>query len=261
MPFTEGWIFGKLMSAQRKRPAIGGRAAMAPFALLGAIVRRDAATMPIITPSATTAVMRVEAILRAPDSLGDLTGAEVTVELDGSAKVGQRLVLLADGWMYGESVAVREVARADPNTAEEIRARLVREQEELPVRHLSERLRDADMVVLGVVRELRPVERPDQWVPPSEHDPDWWVAVIAVEDVAKGRRPRSGRLEAVFANSRDVQWFSTGPKPDPGQDGVFLLRREQRFGAPKGALAVLDAADVQPRDHYGEIRRTLLGGD
>ena len=238
------------------RTSVGQRGLGAPFALLGVIDRVGAATMSIITPSERTAVLRVEQVLRSPEPLGDLTGAELTVDLSSLVEPGERLVLFADGWMYGESVAVREVARADPSGADDIRQQLERAQEEEPVRHLSERVRGADVVVLGVVRELKPLRRSGEWIPTSEHDPDWWIAVIAAKDVAKGRRPRGGRIEALFANSRDVQWFSA-PKPDPGQEGVFLLRRERRFDAPRQALALLDQDDIQPWDHYDAIRGML----
>lgn len=226
----------------------------APFALLGVIDRVGDAAMAIITPGERTAVFRVESVLRAPAALPDLTGAEVTVELRTLTKVGERMVLLADGWMYGESVAVREVARRAAGSADAQSKRLAGEQEEAPVLHLSERVRGADAIVVGAVRELKPIARPDEWVPTSEHDADWWVATIAVEEVVRGRKPRGGNFEVIFANSRDVHWI-TAPKPDPGQRGVFLLRRETRWGAPKGALALLDPADVQPREHLDDIRR------
>lgn len=230
----------------------------APFALLGVIDRVGDATMPIITPGELTAVFRVDMVLRAPADLPDLTGAEVTVELRTLAQAGEQMVLLADGWMYGESVAVRERGRREPGAAFDLRDRLLREVEVAPVRHLSERVRAADAIVVGAVRELRPVERSDEWVPTSEHDADWWVATIAVEEVVRGDKPRGGRFEVIFANSRDVHW-ATAPKPEPGQHGVFLLWREKRWGAPKGALVLLDPADVQPREHLDDIRRLSEG--
>jgi hypothetical protein len=237
---------------------VGDAAATAPFALLCVVERLGATTIPLIMPSESTAVVRVEAVLRAPESLGDLTGAEITVQLITPAKPRERLVLMADGWMYGESIAVREVARAQPDATEGIRAQFVREREEAPVRHLGERARGAEVVVLGVVGELRPISRSGEWVPSSEHDPDWWVAVIAVEHVAKGGRPPNDQVEAVYANSMDVQW-AAAPKPAPRQDGVFLLRRAERSELPSDALVLLDPADVQPREHYDEIRRLLEG--
>jgi hypothetical protein len=237
---------------------VGSQPESAPFALLGVVDRVRDATMAIITPGERTAVFSVESVLRAPEALPDLTGTEVTVELLEAAKPGQRMVLLADGWMYGESVAVRERGRGDAKNADALLKRLAQEQEEAPLLHLSERVRGADAIVVGVVRELKPIGRADNWVPTSEHDADWWVATIALEEVVKGRKPRSGVFEVVFANSRDVHW-ATAPKPDPGQTGVFLLRLESRWGAPKGALALLDPADVQPREHLDDIRRLSEG--
>jgi len=245
---------------RRALARLNARAPNAPFALVCAIDRLGAATIPLVAPSENTAVARVEAVVRAPEELGDLTGAEITVHLGSRADAGQRLLLFAEAAMYGASIAVREVGRADPDAADEARERLMREEEGRPVRNLRERARGADVVVRGVVGELRPVVKRGEWVPTSEHDPDWWIAVIVVRDIAKGRRPRGGRVEAVFANSRDVQWIQA-PKPAPGQEAVFLLRRERRFTAPKGALVLLDPDDVQPPDHYDDIRRLVQGAD
>ena len=244
------------MTAVRARPSVSDRVVQAPFVLLCAIDRIGAATIPIIAPIETTAIVRVDKVLRSPDVLGDLTGAEVTVELSETAREGERFVVFADGAMYGETIAVREIGRVDPEMSDELAELLDRERDERPVRQLRERVRAADVVVRGTVRELRPVARGKDWIPTSEHDPEWWIAQIAVRDVGKGRISKQKRVEAVFANSRDVQWFDS-PKPEPGQDGVFILHRVHRKDTPRGALVLLDPADLQPPEHFEDVRRMV----
>ena len=58
-------------------------------------------------------VARVDRVLRAPDVLGELSGSELTVE-PADAASRQRFVVFADGAMYGETIAVREIGRVDP---------------------------------------------------------------------------------------------------------------------------------------------------
>jgi len=244
------------MTGVRSRLSVNDRAMQAPFVLLCAIDRVGAATIPIIDPSETTAVARIDKVLRAPAVLGDLSGAQVTVELADAAREGERFVVFADGAMYGETIAVREIGRVDPEMSDDLAERLDRERDERPERHLRERARAADVVVRGTVRELRPVARGKDWTPTSEHDPEWWIAVIAVRDVGKGRVSKQKRIDAVYANSSDVQWFDS-PKPRPGQDGVFLLHRVRRKDTPRGALVLMDPADLQPGEHFEDVRRMV----
>lgn len=248
------------MTEVRDRMSANERVMQAPFVLLCSVDRVGASAIPILTPSDSTAIARVERAIRSPDALGDLDGRDVTVEFAETVHEGERFVLFAEGAMYGETIAVRELRRMGSDAATDLAMRLNREDDEVRVRHLADRARRAAVVVRGTVRELRAVARGKDWIPTSEHDPDWWIAVIDVRDVGKGRIGKQGRVQAVFANSRDVQWYDS-PKPAPGQHGVFLLHRARRKDTPRGALVLLDPADVQPPEHFEDVRRVVEGAD
>ncbi len=69
---------------------------------------------------------------------------------------------------------------------------------------------------------------------------------------------------AIRPRSTDELWIDS-PKFVPGQEGVWLLHRDQQErGAAamrvSGALTALDPIDFQPRDRLEQVR-SLLGGD
>lgn len=109
---------------------------------------------------------------------------------------------------------------------------------------LREAVRGSDAVVLGVVHDLRSAD--PTGVATSNHDADWWLATIDVEEVVKGENV-GPTLEVVYANSTDVMWFRA-PKPTEGQRGVFLLRRAER------GFGLLDPAGIQPPENIDEVR-------
>ena len=112
---------------------------------------------------------------------------------------------------------------------------LDRDRDERPGRHSRERNRAADVVCEECSIALRARPRRRKRLDPDERTrPEWWIAVIGVQDVGKGRVPKQKRVQAVFANGQDVQWVDA-PALSPGQDAVFLLhrvRRRTRPGAP-----------------------------
>ena len=108
------------MTVARSRVSVSDRVMQAPFVLLCAIDRVGAATIPIIDPGERTVVARVDRVLRAPDVLGELSGSELTVEPADAASEVQRFVVFADGAMYGETIAVREIGRVDPEMSDDL---------------------------------------------------------------------------------------------------------------------------------------------
>jgi hypothetical protein len=88
--------------------------------------------------------------------------------------------------------------------------------------------------------------------PVSEHDPHWREAVIAVDDVHKGRDAKRD-IVIRFPASTDVRWYRA-PKFQAGQKGFFMLHdtlvttRKRRAGRGARALAP-GAADVEATEH------------
>jgi hypothetical protein len=213
----------------------------APLVVVGAVEPRAEAR-----PGSV--MLRVEETLRAPPALAGLAGQQLEVQTQESQpEMSGRLVLLADGLSYGERVVVRELGRLPVEALEGARMAADQAERDAATERLRERAAGADVVVVAEAEQLRrhaPEKRRER--PPSEHDPDWWVAQLAVADVLAGRpRLREGMLELAFPNSMDVMW-AAAPKPQSGQVAVWLLRRGEVKGLPRAFYTALDPEDVRP---------------
>jgi hypothetical protein len=116
---------------------------------------------------------------------------------------------------------------------------------------LQERVADADVVVTGKVSAVRlPAETapgptmasaaPAAPKRISEHDPLWREAVIHVDSVVKGEHP-DDTVVVRFPSSTDVRWHKA-PKFHPGQEGVWMLRKQEVHTHPAAGLAAVPRA-------------------
>ena len=223
----------------------------ATFVFLGTVVAVGEATLSMVEPDDRTAVVRVDRVLRAPQPMEGVTGREITVLLRSPARQGTQATFQAEGWLYGESMAVVETGRRKAGR-EAVAAAGDDDERESPAAadraarfrsELKERAGEAAAVVLGRVTGVQEREAPPPEGRLSEHDPQWAVATIEVEEAVKGRPARTTKVW--FATSEDVMWRQA-PKLRVGQQAVLLLQK----GAPelpdKRAHAVLDQLDVQP---------------
>jgi hypothetical protein len=231
---------------------------LSPFIFTGKLRKRRAATLSLVDVSERDAVIAVERVLRRPPGVVDFSGQDVTLRGDSALDLGDDRTALfaANGWLYGASLALIEVARMDDRQGN-AEKRIKEAEEQAAVDVLRARLRRADLVVLAVVEKTSP--RGDRESPPvSEHDPLWWEAWLRVESVEKGKAPRQVRV--LYPSSLDEYWYES-PKFKQGDEGVFLLQRDQKERGPtqyrvRGYTA-LDPLDFQPRERLDELRALL----
>lgn len=225
----------------------------AAFIFRGSVQRLNATTVSLVDPDERTAVVRIDQILRAPSALRAQVGSELTIQLrePGGVRPGQQTVFFTSGWLYGETLAVTEVGHFDDlpqRLSEEIDA-------EGPDRvriRLRERVATSDLIVLGAIVELRQSRRARRRrAPESEHDPIWWEARIGIEAILKGQHGDE-TITFLFPASRDVMWYRS-PKPEPHQDGIWLLHRGEAPLVDEAAYTALDPLDFQPRDQREQI--------
>src|SRR5260370_37892974 len=126
-------------------------------------------------------------------------------------------------------------------------------------RKLSERIQQAELVVLGAADKTEPLPEAGRRRVETEHGPDWWTAYLNVKSTEQGRAP-NGLLPVLFANSRDELWLDS-PKLEQGQTWILILRRDQ---TEKGwpvlrvpGLTALDPLDVQPENELERVRRLI----
>jgi hypothetical protein len=251
----------------------------ARFVFKGTVQRLKAATMREITANDRTVVVRVDEVIHAPESLSHYAGQNITVLLAGKKKFkkGQQAVFYTNGMVYGDSIAVQSV---DQQAVEKMPAAMTLAAGSDPVKNLrtrdiQARLATADAVVSGRVTSIR---MPSDVVaatamgiapsnvtgPISEHDPDWRIAEVQVDQVHQGNH-KGKTAEIRFPSSQDVMWHDA-PKLRPGQEGFFILHRSEKVEAAAaaapaedaGQFVAFDAVDFQPFDESGGIR-SLIG--
>jgi len=217
-----------------------------------------------------TLVVRVDLVLQAPAALARAAGSEVTVQLLAGTPVpsdGERAVFFTTAIAFGTGIAVAEVGRAGTDAVGPLGAVAfaagapatvvgARPGRPHPVLEAAERLEDerlqahaasADAIVIGRVTGLEKVGP----VAASEHDRDIWRATIDVRHVEKGDVP--DRVQVLFPMSHDVRWARV-PKPQAGQDGVWVLHATQGDDATLAPFALLDADDAQPPEALQRLR-------
>jgi hypothetical protein len=238
-------------------------------------------------------IVRVEKVERGNDetsrNFGSLVGNQMTVVADPSFTGGPKrnpgisAVFFVNPLLYENHIAVTAVAIADNQTVKNLPKRLTAAIEQNKKKPLNDALKSADLVVSGVVQEVKTL--PDEKLSKlqtlangrdlySEHSPRWREAIIRVRAVLKGN-PAEKIVMVVFPSTDDRMWAKS-PKFTANQSGVWLLHsksqlsedrakilltQEQFQGHPINAYTALRPEDFQQRDAAGknekQIRDTL----
>jgi hypothetical protein len=266
----------------------------ATFIFKGTVKQVRASTLRHVQADERTLIVTVDHIIEAPPALAAFSGHEITVKTDRGARprVGDELIFHTTGWMFGDSVAVQSIRQQPVNkTHTPLVSRAGDPIDHKRARDRRERFDQAKLVVSGTVTAVRlPPEMvtserraaraakpagPAAAGPVSEHDPHWREAVIAVDDVHKGRGAKRD-IVIRFPASMDVRWYKA-PKFQTGQKGFFMLHdtlvttRARRAGraaraltagpleieATKRVYTALSPLDFQPYHEPGGIRTVL----
>lgn len=266
------------------------RTQQARFVFKGTVVKLKSAAMPGVPTTERTAVVRVDEIIQAPEALRDTVGQNITVQMGGrkTVKRGDQAVFYANGWLFGEGIAVQSI---DHHAAAKMPLALAAAVGGDPVEKLAQqdaqvRFEGADVVLSGRVKSVSlPAEAAAGFKmaatagettiskPISEHDPLIQEAEIEVDAVHKGSH--SAKTAKVrFPNSRDVKWYKA-PKFRAGQEGIFMLHKGETKKAPQRAAAgmlaaaavstevsddsytALHPADFQPAEQAGAVMNII----
>jgi len=210
--------------------------------------------------------------------LSHLEGQEVTVQLSGDqrAEAGQTLIFHASGASFGDSVVI-QANNVESATATRVASLSLHPTD--PVQSLERRealsqAAAADLIVSGRVSAVRlpAAEAQARSVVSggrtkeriSEHAPVWQEAVIDIDSVHKGQHSQK-QVVVRYPSSTDVRWHNA-PKFHAGQEGVFMLHRQQlareRAAAGVGPeeYTAANAADVQPLEELPQIELAVRGG-
>jgi hypothetical protein len=217
-----------------------------------------------VPKSAQTIVVRVDSVLKKPAAVSLKKGDTVTVEVKDPAafQEGMQATFYTEGWIFGSGVAVKELGHAappspssgdTPGAAETGEKTVEQGQSEISDQDLQRLLATCDYVVIGRITDVH------QWVIPksaapryrtSEHSANWHEAILQVQSVLKGPKLKKNKMVVRFPLSRDVAWASA-PKFEPGQQGIFILKKDQVSGAPTASSG----------NYKGDVYTCLKPGD
>jgi hypothetical protein len=229
----------------------------AGFIFRGKVTRKQAPAAEVSTVQQTVTA-QIEEILLSTDVLRGLLGRNVTVvsehtaslEDEGSYLFFTNCVVLADHCVVHEVGHIRASRDADREVAE-----VLQEAAERPLR---ERVAIAELIVEGHITESGPAD--PKAIQKSEHDPNWWIARIAVESVIKGGGKTPKAVEVLFANSKDIAWYKS-PKLHEGLRGIFVLHPIRKTDRPPRIDRVMyqatDSLDFLPAERLPEVKRAL----
>jgi hypothetical protein len=202
-----------------------------------------------------TAVVQVDEALHGPPEIDLAPGSSVTVQLSAdqpALEVGDRATFYANALIYGDTLAVTEVGRTEPEAHAHLAgpdAALSPVEEaldEIAQDKVLEHAVKADAVVRGHVIALVAVD-PNELL--KEHSPQWWIATLDVDLVQRGDVPdvgeEGGQVKVLYANSLDVRWRNW-PKPKAGQGGMWILHRNEGDRAQMAPFALEHPEDLQP---------------
>lgn len=195
------------------------------FIFTGSVEGVARSTLSLLPAGSRTAIIHVDHIHYAPDDLQDQADQSVTLLFaeEFTARPSQRWVFFTTPILFGETMAAREVGRVEvPDDHEALQEMIARVTAEMREEEVRVHVRSADAIVRGRVLSVRRVSEATA-LTASEHDPDWWAAVVHVIRSIKG--DHKGEITVRYPNSHDIRWHRA-PKLHEGQEGIFMLHRD-----------------------------------
>jgi hypothetical protein len=276
--FLAGLLCMSLLAPGAFPQATNNQAALArqsSIIFVGTVSQVAATSFTGVPKSAQTIVVRVDSVLKKPAAVSLKKGDTVTVEVKDPAAFheGMQATFYTEGWIFGSGVAVKELGHAAPSSpssgdtpsaAETAEKSVGQVQSEITDQDLQRLLATCDYVVIGRITAVHPWAIPKSAGPryrTSEHSANWQEAVLQVQSVLKGPKPKKNKMIVRFPLSRDVAWASA-PKFGPGQQGIFILRKDEVSGASGGGYkgdvyTCLKPGDWLPMTEEARVRSLL----
>jgi len=202
-------------------------AKQAAFIFEGVIEPRSKEVAASMPPGSV--VTRVVNVLYVKPAVSVRRGDLVIVQLAKQSvmPLRTRAVFYANGWIYGKYLVVRELGHTPQSTSpDQLQKEITSAKVEAENDRIRERINAAEIVISGKVDSVRRFE-PKERRPISEHDPDWRIAQVSVNQFLKGQAGSNVVLVA-FPNSRDVMWADS-PKFVAEEEGIWILARPKNL--------------------------------
>jgi hypothetical protein len=208
--------------------------------------------------SEDTAVVHVDTVYYLRGNGMKLDGQDVLLKAKSISDddVGKPQVFFAKSWLYGQSVALIEVARIPEDSEFAAKDEILESLERLGSNRVLYRIALANVIVTGKVSDIVPATELSE-IPPTSRE-GLQFAVIQIDSVEKGQYSLK-TIKVLFSSSAEPRWRM--PRFHKGQEGIWLLQRNQTerkgplYGIP--AFTALDSDDFHPTDEIEAIRAMI----
>lgn len=167
-------------------------------------------------------VVKVVEIYSGNELLDKFLSEPVTVKFlkPGEIKKGQQLIFYANPWMEGESIAVTEIAHeaATNNFNEQIKSL----QLQVEQKNIQQQISRTELIFAGTIATVKKIDTVSSF--DSEHNPEWVLAEIKVDESLKGEARTGSTIVIAFPGSQDVMWYKS-PRFAIGHRGVWFLTK------------------------------------
>ena len=227
----------------------------ASFVFTGSVDSIGTTPETALLSEADAVIVRIETVHEKPASVRLSEGETVAVQGGGaeSLKPGTRATFYATGEAYGRTLALRAVGyEVDDGPIEAHAAKVKMLRSAANDAGLRARAHSAAAVVVGHVTSVQAARESNAI--DSEHDPEWHVAMLDVEEGLKGAKSGEN-LRVRFAASLDLTW-ARSPKLRADQRGLFLLRKP----SDSDDYLLVDPDDLLAVDQAERVRALTAGG-
>lgn len=232
------------------------------YVFRGSLEESNKANLSVLDDAEGLHLVRVNEVLLASAGHEHFKGGLITVAMDKSITTspvkGSEYIFYTNTWLFGESLAVRanEIRSVEEkaNMKNEVASFQKIRQDNL----LTQRINSANLVVVGKVTEVSNVEKVSESktrLRLSEHDPQWKLATVQIDDKVKGN-VEGASVQFYFASSADVQWYNA-PKFSQESEGVFILQQTDASLLPNGALVLTNALDFRAKSELNQIKKIM----
>jgi hypothetical protein len=205
------------------------------FEFSAKVAKIGASSLKLAPQSSNTIVVEVLEIKSMPPGVVLRKGDSITIQVNKATdfKEGQITVFRANPWIYGESIALREVSHYDPaasppGVAEE---------------HLASLVASSDAAVKGQVTAIRPSASEVGGIHGvSEHSAVWKDAIVQVKKDGALKGSLTGTVVVRFkalppgVTVPDIS-FRDLPQFQEGETATFLLKKDTVSGLPRPTLS------------------------
>jgi hypothetical protein len=223
----------------------------------GTINDNQEVTLPIQVDNAIVKSVNVLDVIASGKGHENFEGRNVQVVFNPKDKyeIGKSYVFYTKTWLFGETLTVVANSVASDFDVNKIEQEVTKYQQAQQDQKIQERLKEAELVIIGEVEKIGDFNQNQNRRKLSEHIPLWKESTIQIVETLKGTNT-SKNIRVLYAASQDVHWYHT-PKLVVGQRRIYILNRKQEFQETAGNFVLSAANESYPISQESNIKQLL----